>query len=35
YISTVSERGNWAAVEQYVANQGKTMSEPPQLKVFT
>ena len=24
YIATVSERGNWKAVEQYVANQGKT-----------
>src|SRR3989338_1830339 len=24
YLATVSERGNWKAVEQYVANQGKT-----------
>ena len=35
YIATVSERGNWKAVEQYVANQGKTMDEPPQLRLFT
>lgn len=34
YIATVSERGNWKAVEQYVANQGKT-KEPPQLRLFT
>jgi putative transposase len=25
YLATVSERGNWSVVEQYVANQGKTM----------
>jgi putative transposase len=24
YLSTVSERGNWKAVERYVENQGKT-----------
>ena len=24
YLATVSERGNWKIVEQYVANQGKT-----------
>ena len=24
YVATVSERGNWKAVERYVANQGKT-----------
>ena len=35
YIATVSERGNWKAVEQYVANQGKTMDIPPQLRLFT
>ena len=34
-IATVSERGNWKAVEQYVANQGKTMDEPPQLRLLT
>jgi hypothetical protein len=35
YIATVSERGNWKAVEQYVANQGKTMEgTPPQLRLF-
>jgi putative transposase len=31
YLATVSERGNWKTVEQYVANQGKTMNNPPQL----
>jgi len=35
YIATVSERGNWKSVEQYVANQGKTMEHPPQLRLFT
>ena len=35
YISTVSERGNWKAVEQYVANQGKTMDQPRQLRLLT
>jgi putative transposase len=35
YIATVSERGNWKAVEQYVANQGKTMGESSQLRLFT
>ena len=35
YLATVSERGNWKVVEQYVANQGKTMAESPQLKLFT
>jgi putative transposase len=36
YIATVSERGNWKAVEQYVANQGKTMGNTsPQLRLFT
>ena len=27
YLATVSERGNWKVVEEYVANQGKTMGE--------
>ena len=35
YISTVSERGDWKTVERYVANQGKTMDAPPQLRLFT
>jgi putative transposase len=35
YIATVSERGNWKVVEQYVTNQGKTMEHPPQLRLFT
>ncbi|OGL79859.1 transposase [Candidatus Uhrbacteria bacterium RIFCSPLOWO2_01_FULL_47_24] len=35
YLSTVSERGNWKVVEQYVASQGKTMDTPPQLRLFT
>ncbi|MEK7118824.1 MAG: IS200/IS605 family transposase [Patescibacteria group bacterium] len=35
YIATVSERGNWQAVERYVANQGKTKDAPPQLRLFT
>jgi len=34
-VATVSERGNWKAVEQYVANQGKTMDTPLQLRLFT
>ncbi len=33
YIATVSERGNWQAVEKYVSNQGKTKDQP-QLKLF-
>ena len=32
YLATVSERGNWQAVEHYVANQGKT--RPDQLRLF-
>jgi putative transposase len=32
YLATVSERGNWQAVERYVANQGKT--RPDQLRLF-
>src|SRR3989338_8739820 len=35
YFATVSERGNWKVVEQYVANQGKTMAAPYQLKLLT
>ena len=35
YLATVSERGNWKAVEQYVANQGKTMVKPQQLHLLT
>lgn len=34
YIATVSERGNWHVVEQYVANQGKT-KDASQLRLFT
>lgn len=34
YLATVSERGNWEVVERYVANQGKTMQVPPQLRLF-
>jgi putative transposase len=33
YISTVSNRGNWKAVEQYIKNQGKTTDEA-QLRIF-
>ena len=35
YLATVSERGNWHVVEQYVANQGKTMGKPIQLQLLT
>ena len=35
YIATGSERGNWKAVEQYVANQGKTKDELRQLNLLT
>lgn len=34
YFATVSERGNWKVVEQYVANQGKTRGEPQQLRLL-
>jgi putative transposase len=34
YIATVSERGNWAVVERYVAAQGKTMVKPQQLRLL-
>ena len=33
-LATVSERGNWQVVEKYVANQGKTIGEILQLKLF-
>lgn len=35
YIATVSERGNWKAVEQYVTNQGKDGDKPQQLRLIT
>jgi len=35
YLATVSERGNWKVVEQYVANQGKTMEQSFQLRLLT
>ena len=36
YLATISERGNWKMVEQYVENQGKTMGDKPQqLRLFT
>ena len=35
YLATVSERGNWAAVERYVANQGKTIGKSQQLRLLT
>ena len=35
YLATVSERGNWAAVERYVANQGKTIGTSRQLRLLT
>lgn len=34
YLATVSERGNWSVVEQYVANQGKTMGSSRQLRLL-
>jgi putative transposase len=34
YIATVSERGNWDAVSRYVERQGKTTSDPAQLKMW-
>ena len=34
YIATISQRGNWKVVEQYVANQGKTREKPPQLTLW-
>ena len=35
YLATVSERGNWKTVEQYVTNQGKTKDDVHQLPLFT
>ena len=35
YLATVSERGNWKVVEQYVQNQGKTMGISFQLRLLT
>ncbi len=35
YMATVSERGNWQAVERYVANQGKTEEKSGQLYLLT
>jgi putative transposase len=35
YFATVSERGNWSVVEQYVASQGKAKSELRQLPLLT
>ena len=35
YLATVSERGNWQAVEKYIISQGKTMNELQQLPLFT
>jgi putative transposase len=34
YLATVSERGDWKAVERYVANQGKTRSTSYQLRLL-
>ena len=34
YMATVSERGNWHVVERYVAEQGKTIHEPQQLRLL-
>lgn len=34
YFATVSERGNWQVVSQYVENQGKTEEEPPKLTLW-
>jgi putative transposase len=34
YFATVGERGNWNVVKNYIANQGKTMGEDPQLRLL-
>lgn len=34
YMATVGERGNWDVVKKYIENQGKTMSEPSQLRLL-
>ena len=33
YLATISNRGNWKTVEQYIKNQGKTIEEA-QLRIF-
>ena len=35
YLATVSERGNWNTVVNYVAQQGKTRGAPYQLRLLT
>ena len=35
YMATVSEWGDWKTVERYVAEQGKTMEQPRQLRLLT
>jgi putative transposase len=35
YLATVSERGNWHTVEQYVARQGKTRGTTTQLRLWS
>jgi len=34
YLATISDRGNWRAVERYVAEQGKTRGESLQPRLF-
>ena len=34
YLATVGTRGDWATVERYVANQGKTMGKNLQLTLW-
>jgi len=34
YLATVGTRGDWATVERYVANQGKTMGKSLQLVLW-
>ena len=34
YLATVGKRGDWATVERYVANQGKTTGRTLQLRLF-
>ncbi len=34
YLATVGERANYKIIERYVANQGKTMTIPPQLSLW-
>ena len=35
YLATVGTRGDWATVERYVANQGKTTGDQRQLTLWT